>query len=48
MLELRPNYECRHEDLPPASPEAVICTFECTFCKPCAEKMLKEGGCKSG
>jgi len=37
MLELRPNCECCDRDLPPASPEARICTFECTFCVDCAE-----------
>ena len=37
MLELRPNCECCDRDLPPDSTEAVICTFECTFCTSCAE-----------
>jgi hypothetical protein len=37
MLELRPNCECCDRDLPPASLEARICTFECTFCADCAE-----------
>ena len=32
MLELRPNCECCDRDLPPQSPDARICTFECTFC----------------
>ena len=41
MLELRPNCECCDKDLPPAAADAVICTFECTFCKDCAEKTLK-------
>jgi hypothetical protein len=36
MLELRPNCECCDGDLPPASPEAMICSFECTFCVGCA------------
>jgi uncharacterized protein len=31
MLQLRPNCECCDRDLPPASDEAVICSFECTF-----------------
>lgn len=42
MLELRPNCECCDRDLPPASTEAMICTFECTFCSDCAGK--KFGG----
>jgi hypothetical protein len=31
MLELRPNCECCDRDLPWESPDAMICTFECTF-----------------
>ena len=38
-LELRPNCECCDSDLPPASQDAWICTYECTFCTPCAEKL---------
>lgn len=38
-LELRPNCECCDRDLPPESREACICTFECTFCEPCASAM---------
>ena len=37
MLALRPNCEHCDKDLPPDSPEAMICTFECTFCHDCAE-----------
>ncbi len=40
MLELRPNCECCDKDLPPASIEAMICSFECTFCSSCAENIL--------
>jgi len=40
MLELRPNCECCDADLPPDSREAMICTFECTFCRSCAESKL--------
>ena len=42
MLELRPNCECCNKDLPPESSEAVICSFECTFCKTCAEDILHQ------
>lgn len=35
MLELRPNCECCDRDLPVDSPDARICTFECTFCADC-------------
>jgi hypothetical protein len=41
MLELRPNCECCDADLPPDSDQAVICSFECTFCRTCAEGILK-------
>ena len=40
MLELRPNCECCDKDLPPEAPDAMICTFECTFCADCAEHVL--------
>ncbi|HBH29961.1 MAG: DUF1272 domain-containing protein [Desulfofustis sp. PB-SRB1] len=40
MLELRPGCECCDKDLPPNSTEAVICTFECTFCTTCAAELL--------
>lgn len=40
MLELRPNCECCNRDLPPESAEAVICSFECTFCRQCADSVL--------
>ena len=41
MLELRPNCECCDKDLPADSEEAMICSFECTFCKDCVETKLK-------
>lgn len=40
MLELRPNCECCDVDLPPDSTQAMICTFECTFCKSCVQGVL--------
>jgi hypothetical protein len=40
MLELRPNCECCDKDLPPGSLEAMICTFECTFCADCVTTVL--------
>ena len=40
MLQLRPNCECCDIDLPPDSPAALICSFECTFCAACAQAML--------
>jgi hypothetical protein len=41
MLEMRPNCECCDKDLPPDSTQAMICTFECTFCADCAAHRLK-------
>jgi hypothetical protein len=40
MLLLKPGCECCDIDLPPDSPNARICTFECTFCAGCAEEKL--------
>ncbi len=40
MLELRPNCENCDADLPPASLDARICTYECTFCATCADGVL--------
>jgi uncharacterized protein len=39
MLELRPNCECCDVDMPPESRDAMICTFECTFCAGCAQAL---------
>jgi len=38
-LELRPNCEFCDIDLPPDSIIAYICTYECTFCSSCVEKL---------
>ena len=40
MLELRPNCECCDRDLPAESPEARICSFECTFCADCVDTVF--------
>lgn len=42
MLELRPNCEHCAVDLPPASTEAMICTYECTFCRTCVDEVLHD------
>jgi hypothetical protein len=44
MLELRPGCECCDKNLPPAAEDAMICTFECTFCRDCVETRL-DGRC---
>lgn len=41
MLELRPSCENCDKPLPPNSQEAMICTYECTFCSTCVEELLK-------
>jgi len=41
MLELRPNCEHCGKALAPDSTAAMICTFECTFCRPCVEGVLQ-------
>ena len=40
MLELRPTCENCNKDLPVDSTEAMICTYECTFCADCVENVL--------
>ena len=40
MLELRPTCEHCNKNLPPDSPEAMICSFECTFCRSCVDEIL--------
>lgn len=40
MLELRPTCENCNKELPPASLEARICTYECTFCVDCVDTVL--------
>ena len=42
MLELRTSCENCNKTLTYDSTEAVICAFECTFCKDCAENVLHE------
>ena len=44
MLLLKPGCECCDIDLPPDSQDAMICSFECTFCRSRADGIL-EGGC---
>lgn len=45
MLALRPNCECCGRDLPPDSRDALICSFECTWCADCARTRLPGGLC---
>ena len=41
MLELRPTCEHCSKALPPDSLEARICSYECTFCVTCVERVLE-------
>ncbi|MFT2092400.1 DUF1272 domain-containing protein [Paraglaciecola sp. 2405UD69-4] len=38
MLKLKPNCETCDCDLPPQS-IAYICSFECTYCETCSDKL---------
>lgn len=40
MLELKPICENCGQSLPNDSNEAMICSFECTFCKDCVQNIL--------
>lgn len=40
MLQLRPNCELCDTDLPPGADAARICSYECTFCAECVDKVL--------
>ena len=41
MLAIRPTCENCNKTLAYDSEEAMICTFECTFCKTCVETVLQ-------
>lgn len=40
MLELRPSCEHCNRPLPAHSSEAMICSYECTFCETCVQQVL--------
>lgn len=40
MLEIRQSCENCNKALPANSNEAMICTFECTYCNDCVDKVL--------
>lgn len=40
MLAIRTNCENCNKELPIDSIEAMICTFECTFCKDCVDNLF--------
>jgi hypothetical protein len=41
MLELRPNCENCNKPLPTDATDAMICSFECTFCADCVTRVLE-------
>jgi len=41
MLEIRPSCEHCCKELPNTSTEAMICSFECTYCTECAKNIFK-------
>ena len=40
MLEIKPICENCGKSLPYNSEEAMVCSFECTFCKECVDNVL--------
>jgi hypothetical protein len=40
MLQIRPSCEHFNKQLPYNASDAMICTFECTFCKECVDDIL--------
>lgn len=44
MLEMRDRCEWCETPLPMESSDAMICSYECTFCAPCVSGVL-EGRC---
>ena len=40
MLEIKPICEHCKKSLPNDSSNAMICTFECTFCSDCVDQIL--------
>ncbi len=41
MLTMKPGCERCDQNLPANEPGAYICSFECTFCAPCAKGSLE-------
>ena len=41
MLEIRPNCEHCGKELPNTSTDAMICSFECTYCMHCALELFQ-------
>ncbi|MBT8142427.1 MAG: DUF1272 domain-containing protein [Gammaproteobacteria bacterium] len=39
MLQLRPNCEQCNKTLAPDSDEAMMCSYECTYCRDCVKRL---------
>lgn len=48
MLEIRPNCELCDCDLPPNAGNAMICSYECTYCAECVQDVLENACPKCG
>lgn len=44
MLEMRPNCQCCNRDLAADAFDVLICSFECTYCRICAQR-FEAGRC---
>jgi hypothetical protein len=42
MLEIRPSCENCNKTLTHDATDAMICTFECTFCETCVQEVLNQ------
>jgi hypothetical protein len=42
MLEMKPACEHCGSDLPPTATNAMICSYECTFCRSCVDTVLAQ------
>ncbi len=41
MLEIRPTCENCNKPLPPNATNAMVCSYECTFCTDCVDNVLQ-------
>lgn len=41
MLKLKPSCEHCNKSLPPNAVNAMICSYECTFCKECVDDVFE-------
>lgn len=41
MLDIRPSCECCDRTVAPDSTDVFICSYECTWCRDCAQDVLR-------